>query len=57
MGIMMDDFEKKVTSRVVYKLKNRGIKQIELINRCNSIGMSISQSDVSKIYSEKKALS
>lgn len=57
MGIMMDDFKKKVTSRVVCELKNRGIKQIELINRCNSIEMSISQPDVSIIYSEKKTLS
>lgn len=59
MDISISDLEKKVTERIVKELRRRGIKQVELLKLCNSarIRMPISQPDVSKIYSGKKALS
>lgn len=52
----LDKFEKIVTDRVVNELNKRGIKQVQLIDLCESAGMKISQPDISKIYSGKKTL-
>ncbi len=57
--VSISGLEKKVTERIVKELKQRGIKQVELLKLCESarIRMPISQPDISKIYSGKKTLS
>ena len=55
-GDGMSMFEKQLTERVVSELKKRKIKQIQLLTLCKEIGMPISQPDISKIYSQRKAL-
>lgn len=59
VNISTSGLEKKVTERIVKELKQRGIKQVELLKLCDSdrIRMPISQPDISKIYSGKKTLS
>lgn len=52
----MDKFEKEITEKVVNELKKRKIKQIQLIRLCREAGVAISQPDISKLYSGKKAL-
>lgn len=52
----MNEFEVDVTDRIVRELNKRKIKQGQLLARCREIGMPLSQPDISKIYSGKKAL-
>ena len=51
----MKEFEKDVAVRILEEMKKRGMKQTQFISRCAELGIKISQPDISKILSGKKA--
>ncbi len=53
----MDKFDYTISQRIKEEMNRQNIKQCQLVARCAEIGMSVSQSDISKICSGKKSLS
>lgn len=51
----MKEFEKEVAGRILEEMKKKGMKQTQFISRCAELGIKISQPDISKILSGKKA--
>lgn len=54
MNGFTDEFKIKITERVIEELKNVGLTQNEFLRLCDNIGISISQSSLSKIYAGGK---
>lgn len=54
-GDPVKEFEKEIAGRILEEMKKRGMKQTQFISHCAELGIKISQPDISKILSGKKA--
>lgn len=55
MSSFTSEFELKIAERAVKELQDKKIKQKDLLSWCEESGISISQSNLSKIYISKKS--
>lgn len=52
----INEIENRITERIIAELRNKNIKQSQLLRSCEEMGINISQASISKIYSGKKKL-